>query len=105
MRTGETATVLRVDTVWSWLHDVADPEIPVLSVIDLGIVRSVDIEDDRVSITITPTYTGCPATEAIEQDIESALRARGLGQVVPLADFRHIRFPSGDGFVDRFDVA
>jgi ring-1,2-phenylacetyl-CoA epoxidase subunit PaaD len=59
------------------LADVADPEIPVVSVVDLGIVRSV--EPDRV--VITPTYTGCPATEVIERDIRAALDAAGFRRV------------------------
>ena len=63
--------------VWQVLRSVPDPEIPVVSVIDLGIVRSV--EPDRV--VITPTYTGCPATQAIERDIRSALDAAGYRQV------------------------
>lgn len=59
------------------LHSVPDPEIPVLSVIDLGIVR--DVAPDRV--TITPTYTGCPATAVIEASIRAALDAAGHDDV------------------------
>jgi ring-1,2-phenylacetyl-CoA epoxidase subunit PaaD len=58
------------------LAAVPDPEIPVISVMDLGIVREVDEEGRRV--VITPTYTGCPATQVIEQDIRTALDAAGL---------------------------
>jgi ring-1,2-phenylacetyl-CoA epoxidase subunit PaaD len=60
---------------WQVLADVMDPEIPVLSVLDLGIVRSVDEAPDghRVSVTVTPTYSGCPATEVIASDIRTAL--------------------------------
>lgn len=67
----------REERIWQVLRHVPDPEIPVLSVVDLGIVRAV--EDDRV--TITPTYTGCPATEVIEQDIRAALDAAGYRSV------------------------
>jgi ring-1,2-phenylacetyl-CoA epoxidase subunit PaaD len=63
--------------VWQVLETVADPEIPVLSVVDLGIVRSV--ERDR--IVITPTYTGCPATHVIERDIRAALDTAGYRRV------------------------
>jgi ring-1,2-phenylacetyl-CoA epoxidase subunit PaaD len=63
--------------VWGVLASVPDPEIPVLSVVDLGIVREVDPEARRV--VITPTYTGCPATLVIEQDIRSALDVAGFG--------------------------
>jgi ring-1,2-phenylacetyl-CoA epoxidase subunit PaaD len=57
------------------LHSVPDPEIPVVSVVDLGILREIDAEHRRV--TITPTYTGCPATQVIERDIRDALDAAG----------------------------
>jgi ring-1,2-phenylacetyl-CoA epoxidase subunit PaaD len=59
------------------LESVMDPEIPVISVVDLGIVR--DVRPDRV--TITPTYTGCPATQVIERDIRAALDAAGFRDV------------------------
>jgi ring-1,2-phenylacetyl-CoA epoxidase subunit PaaD len=59
------------------LESVPDPEIPVVSVVDLGIVR--DIQSDRV--TITPTYTGCPATQVIERDIRAALDSAGYRHV------------------------
>jgi ring-1,2-phenylacetyl-CoA epoxidase subunit PaaD len=63
--------------IWDVLAEVPDPEIPAVSVVDLGIVRG--IEDGRV--IITPTYTGCPATLAIEQSIREALDAAGYRQV------------------------
>ena len=63
--------------IWTVLAGVADPEIPVVSVVDLGIVRSV--EPDRV--VVTPTYTGCPATQVIERDIRAALDAAGYRDV------------------------
>ena len=66
-----------VDGISAVLATVPDPEIPVLSVVDLGIVRAV--EPDRV--VITPTYTGCPATQVIERDIRAALDAAGYRQV------------------------
>jgi len=62
---------------WELLAAVPDPEIPVLSVLDLGIVRGVDEHDDgrRVVVTVTPTYSGCPATEVIARDIRTALES------------------------------
>ncbi|MDQ1748616.1 MAG: ring,2-phenylacetyl-CoA epoxidase subunit PaaD [Frankiaceae bacterium] len=62
-------------TAWRLLADVPDPEIPALSVVDLGIVRAVDESDDgrRVTVTLTPTYSGCPATEVIARDVAAAL--------------------------------
>jgi ring-1,2-phenylacetyl-CoA epoxidase subunit PaaD len=69
------AAALREETagLWSVLAEVQDPEIPVISVVDLGIVRSVEAE----RVVITPTYTGCPATQVIERDIRAALDAAG----------------------------
>jgi ring-1,2-phenylacetyl-CoA epoxidase subunit PaaD len=63
--------------IWEVLAEVPDPEIPAVSVVDLGIVRGV--EDGRV--IITPTYTGCPATLAIEQSIREALDAAGYREI------------------------
>jgi ring-1,2-phenylacetyl-CoA epoxidase subunit PaaD len=63
--------------VWEVLASVPDPEIPVVSVVDLGIVREVTAR----KVTITPTYTGCPATQVIERDIRDALDAAGYRQV------------------------
>jgi ring-1,2-phenylacetyl-CoA epoxidase subunit PaaD len=64
------------------LESVKDPEVPVVSVVELGIVRDVSVEGARVSITITPTYSGCPAMREIEQDIRAALDAEGISDVV-----------------------
>lgn len=67
------------ETVMAVLADVPDPEIPVISVIDLGIVR--EVGGDPIAVRITPTYTGCPATFAIEQSIREALDAAGFGGI------------------------
>ena len=67
--------------VWAWLADVPDPEIPVLSVIDLGIVRDVAVGPDSVEVSVTPTYSGCPATEVIEHSIVAELERRGIENV------------------------
>lgn len=60
------------------LDDVKDPEIPVVSVVELGIVRDVDVTADRVTVTITPTYSGCPAMREIEADIARAMDERDI---------------------------
>ena len=62
--------------LWSLLGEVPDPEIPVVSIVDLGIVRGVDVEGQRV--VLTPTYTGCPATYAIERMVREALDVAGF---------------------------
>jgi len=69
------------ERVWSVLRSVMDPEIPVLSVIDLGIVRYVRTEGERVRVGITPTYSGCPATEVIRRCVRDALVREELGDV------------------------
>ncbi|BAN49006.1 1,2-phenylacetyl-CoA epoxidase subunit PaaD [Metapseudomonas resinovorans] len=63
---------------WSVLGAVMDPEVPVVSVVDLGIVRGLDWQDGHLHVVVTPTYSGCPATEVIEQDIEQALEGAGF---------------------------
>lgn len=70
-----------IKTVWDWLADVPDPEIPVVSVVDLGIVRDVAWAGDELVVTVTPTYSGCPATAVISIEIEEALRRRGVAKV------------------------
>jgi ring-1,2-phenylacetyl-CoA epoxidase subunit PaaD len=66
--------------VYEWLANVPDPEIPVLSILDLGIVRDVTIKD-KVTVTLTPTYSGCPATEAIESSVLEALKGHGVDEI------------------------
>ena len=68
----------RAAIIWRVLEDVPDPEIPVLSVVDLGIVRYVRWDaDNRLHVGLTPTYTGCPATEVIRGSVRRALRLAG----------------------------
>lgn len=69
------------EQVRGWLGEVPDPEIPAVSVVDLGIVRDVRWHEDEVVVTVTPTYSGCPATAVISLAIEAALRKRGLDRV------------------------
>lgn len=64
--------------VWEWLDQVPDPEIPVISLVDLGIIRDVGWQEDTLVVTVTPTYSGCPATSIINMDIEAALRGHGI---------------------------
>jgi ring-1,2-phenylacetyl-CoA epoxidase subunit PaaD len=71
-----------VAAVWAALESVPDPEVPVISVVELGIVRDVAVADDRVTVTITPTYSGCPAMREIERDVLAALHARGWAAAV-----------------------
>ena len=76
--------ILTNDKVWEWLGEVPDPEIPVLSIVDLGIVREVELHPfdySMVTIRITPTYSGCPAMDMMGTQIRMILLEKG---------FRHI---------------
>ena len=75
----EEGTRTRLERAWDVLRGVNDPEVPVISVVDLGIVRDVIVDDGGLVVAVTPTYSGCPATEAIEASIVAALDAAGLG--------------------------
>jgi ring-1,2-phenylacetyl-CoA epoxidase subunit PaaD len=75
-----TTSITR-DRVWSMLEEVADPEVPVLSVIDLGIVRDIKISEDGIEVIITPTYSGCPAMDVISMSIKMLLLSNGFKKV------------------------
>ena len=70
------------DRIWDWLDQVPDPEIPVISLVDLGIIRGLEWRGDALQVTVTPTYSGCPATSVINLDIISALNGYGIENVV-----------------------
>ena len=69
------------DTILSWLEEVCDPEIPVLSLSDLGVLRGVSFLNDEWVITITPTYSGCPAMKTMEDDVLAKLKEYGISNV------------------------
>ena len=69
------------DEIWGWLGDVPDPEIPVVSVTELGIVRDVRYEDETLVVAVTPTFSGCPATAVIDRMIEEKLRDKGVADL------------------------
>ncbi len=77
------ATLARpaVEQIRSWLDQVPDPEIPVISLVDLGIIRDIRWDDDTLVVTVTPTYSGCPATSVINLEIETALRDHGIDKM------------------------
>lgn len=73
----------KMDTaqLFELLGSVVDPEIPVLTLQDLGVLRDISVENGRIKVTITPTYTGCPAMDAMRADIETALAEAGYEHV------------------------
>ena len=74
------APTINRQQILDWLGEVPDPEIPALSITDLGIVRDVSVSSE-VIVELTPTYSGCPATEFIEKSVLAALRGRGINNV------------------------
>ena len=71
-------TKASVEDIWAWLDEVPDPEIPAISLVDLGIIRVVSWQGNTLEVTVTPTYSGCPATSVINFEIETALRRHGI---------------------------
>lgn len=69
--------MVTAERVWEALGEVADPEIPVVSLVDLGVVRDVEVEDGRVRVEFTPTFLGCPAVEVMRDRMAEAVRALG----------------------------
>lgn len=73
--------MVSVETIYDWLDEVKDPEIPVLSLVDLGIIREVHVHGDSAELVITPTFVGCPALEMMKQEITDVLLKKGLSEV------------------------
>ncbi len=69
------------EKIWQILEQVKDPEIPVLTVIDMGIIREINLSGDQLEVVITPTYSGCPAMNMIEVDIKAVLQESGFQNV------------------------
>ena len=72
---------ISVDQIWNFLKDVPDPEVPVLTVQDLGIIRDIHLRDDEVEVVITPTYSGCPAMDTIAANIRLVLLENGFKNI------------------------
>ena len=69
--------MVTAEAVWSAFEAIPDPEIPVISLVDLGVIRSVDVENGHVHVQFTPTFLGCPALEAMKRALEEAVRGVG----------------------------
>jgi ring-1,2-phenylacetyl-CoA epoxidase subunit PaaD len=72
---------ITTDSIWNLMEDIYDPEIPVLSIIDLGIIRDVQIDNDNIEVFITPTYSGCPAMDVISLNIRMSLLQNGFTNI------------------------
>jgi ring-1,2-phenylacetyl-CoA epoxidase subunit PaaD len=75
------AVTIKEEAVWQILETVCDPEVPVLTIIDLGIVRNVKVNEEEIEIVITPTYTGCPAMDMIAINIRMVLVENGFSNI------------------------
>jgi ring-1,2-phenylacetyl-CoA epoxidase subunit PaaD len=69
--------VVTAEAVWAALDEIPDPEIPVISLVDLGVIRDVSVEGDHVRVEFTPTFLGCPALEAMKRALETTIAALG----------------------------
>jgi ring-1,2-phenylacetyl-CoA epoxidase subunit PaaD len=69
--------VVTAEQVWGALEGIADPEIPVVSLVDLGVIRSVDVHGGQVRVEFTPTFLGCPALEVMKRELEETVAALG----------------------------
>jgi ring-1,2-phenylacetyl-CoA epoxidase subunit PaaD len=76
------------EQVYRWLEEVKDPEIPVLSLVDLGVITGVHVNGEQVSIEMTPTFVGCPALDIMKQDISEVLKKNGVQEVIVKISFR-----------------
>ena len=81
-----SGTAITAEAVREALTHVMDPEIPVISVVDMGIIREVEVTPEGVSVTMTPTFSGCPALDVMRRDIEAAVRGLGVTQVTVRVD-------------------
>ena len=77
-----TLSMPDVATVWSWLDQVTDPEIPVVNLREMGIIRDVMVSAEVITVVITPTYSGCPAMSQMQADVETVLEEKGFAHQV-----------------------
>jgi len=76
--------MVTADEVWAALDELPDPEIPVISLVELGVVRDVRVDGERVSVTLTPTFLGCPALDAMRRALESKLVELGAEPAIEI---------------------
>jgi ring-1,2-phenylacetyl-CoA epoxidase subunit PaaD len=79
---------ITVAQIYEWLEEVKDPEIPVLSLVDLGVITDIQLLDSNVKIEMTPTFVGCPALDMMKQEIKEVLLKRGIKNISINVTFR-----------------
>ena len=73
---------ITADDIYQWLSEVKDPEIPVLSIVDLGVITSVHVDQETVGVEMTPTFVGCPALDMMQDDIREVLAKHGIKNIL-----------------------
>jgi len=79
---------MTTNQIYQWLEEVKDPEIPVLSLVDLGVITEVVVQGDEVKIEMTPTFVGCPAMDYMKEEVLSLLKSKGLKHVAVEVTFK-----------------
>ncbi|GHN03250.1 phenylacetate-CoA oxygenase subunit PaaJ [Cytophagales bacterium WSM2-2] len=79
---------MTVAKIYEWLEEVKDPEIPVLSLVDLGVITEVAVENDGVKVEMTPTFVGCPAMDYMKSEVEVLLKNKGVSNVTVEVTFK-----------------
>jgi ring-1,2-phenylacetyl-CoA epoxidase subunit PaaD len=79
---------LTIAKIYSWLEEVKDPEIPVLSLVDLGVVTEVELDNEHVRVELTPTFAGCPAMEMMRTEVLAKLKEKGVREPEVVISFR-----------------
>lgn len=79
---------ITINDIYSWLEEVKDPEIPVLSLVDLGVITNVQVQGSDVEIEMTPTFVGCPALDMMKNDITEVLKKNGVQNVLIDVSFK-----------------
>jgi ring-1,2-phenylacetyl-CoA epoxidase subunit PaaD len=80
--------ITSIKEVYKWLEEVNDPEIPVLSLVDLGVITEVEVDGEKVSVELTPTFAGCPAMEVMKNEVIEKLKSKGISNVSVNVSFR-----------------
>jgi len=80
--------MVTVEQIYGWLEEVKDPEIPVLSLVDMGVITGVEVESGKARIEMTPTFVGCPALDMMKEDIVEVLKKNGVAEVVVNVSFK-----------------
>jgi len=75
------ATRFKDEQIYDWLQEVKDPEIPVISLVDLGVITGLEWKDDKLIVHMTPTFVGCPAIDYMKNDVIDVLHAHGIDDV------------------------